>query len=564
MIEDYALLGDGRGAALVGLNGSIDWLCWPRFDSEPACAALLGGADDGHWRIYPAVPHWQVRRRYQTDTLIVETEMECETGAVRLIDFMVTASARPCLVRIVEGLQGNVDMRMTMRIRGESQLCADVPCRFPGGVCHTSFATGGGERLAFMLSHGASPLIGRRLPVQQALNDTQRYWRQWIARFDDSRVAWPQPVRRALLTLKALIYQPSGAMVAAPTTSLPEAPDGLNWDYRYCWVRDASFAVEALLEAGFHEEAHAWRDWLVRTLGSGGPVRVSYCVDGGPVPSERILETLAGWQGIGPVRMGNAAARQYQPDVFGEVLDCLYLARRAGICRTDEEARIAARMAVFVLDHLDRPGSGLWEGRDAECHYTLSRVMLWVALDRFIKQWSEEALAGAALVQRAILKRAEIHAEVCARGWDADRGAFVRSYGDRSLDASVPLLPLVGFLPAGDPRMSSTIDVLRDALNEGGLIRRWPRGEGDAPNEGAFLACSCWMADCLYLRGDSAMAREQFGRVLAVANDVGLLAEEYDVRMQKLVGNFPQALTHLAVVQTAILLGGTATQHRRT
>ncbi|SDE45042.1 glycoside hydrolase family 15 protein [Paraburkholderia lycopersici] len=585
-IEDYALLADGRSAALLSRDGSIDWLCWPRFDSAPCFAALLGGERDGCWHLAPVDAPRRVNRSYQPDTLVVETEHECEPGSVRVTDFMAAATGEPCLVRIVEGLHGSVAVRTALQLRGAvaakttvgnngvATVCSscgavtlrtDVPLEARAHSLQAIFTVRAGQRVAFTLCPDECAGLDTSTAVP-ALHDTQRHWRRWINDFDDSRTLWPQAVRRSLLTLKALIDRSSGAMVAAPTTSLPETPGGdLNWDYRYCWVRDASFALEALLEAGFHDEARAWRDWLLRTLGtSHGRIHVAYCVDGSRVPRERCVESLAGWQGARPVRFGNAAATQYQPDVFGEGLDCLYLARRAGIDPTADEVDLEARIVGWLLEHSDKPGSGIWETRGAARQYTVSRVMAWVALDRFIKHWCKDGPgAGDPFVQRAIEQRDKFHEEVGTHAWDAQQGAFVRCYGETGLDASVLLMPLVGFMRADEPRMSATIDVIRRELGDGGLIGRWRRGDDLAPNEGTFLACSCWMADCLYLRGDEDAAREQFERVLAVANDVGLLAEEYDVRTGTLAGNFPQALSHLAVVKTALLLSGSAKGHRR-
>ncbi|MFX1766947.1 glycoside hydrolase family 15 protein [Paraburkholderia sp. A1RI-2L] len=585
-IEDYALLADGRGAALTSRDGTIEWLCWPRFDSEPCFAAMLGTAGNGHWRMAPAEPAHSVSRRYEEDTLVLQTDFEGRSGCVRLTDFMAADTREPCIVRMAEGLHGSVAMRSVLHPRADADapppvivpeqgavtvrtasgamtLCADLPLAVHGHALEASFTLREGKRAVFTLCHGDQPGVDT-VAAALALQDTRRHWRRWIDGFDDSRTHWPQAVRRSLLTLKALIYRPSGAMVAAPTTSLPEAPGGsLNWDYRYCWLRDASFAMEALIEAGFHGEAMAWRDWLLDTLGETlDTFHIMYCVDGGHVPRERSVSALTGWRGAQPVRIGNAAARQYQPDVFGEALDCLYLARKAGLPPAEGEAALEARIVRWLLDHRDRPGSGIWESRSTPCHFTSSRVMAWVALDRFISHWRDAGPGrGDALMQQAVALRRALHDEVCTRGWHAGRGVFVRGYADPELDASVLLMPLVGFMRADDVLMSTTLDAIRAELGDGGLIRRWKRG-GEAPDEGAFLACSCWMADCLYLRGDEDAACRQFERVLAVANDLGLLAEEYDVHERRLAGNFPQALTHMAVVKTALLLSGTAKRHR--
>ena len=598
-IEDYALLADGRCAALLGRDGSIDWLCWPRFDSDPAFAALLGEARNGHWQIVPAEPVQRVTRRYETDTLVVRTDFECGDGCLRLTDFMAAGTPEPCLVRIVECVSGRVSLRMRLAARDDAdagppvfaptpggatlasagtpmRFLSDLPLTHEAGALTAFSAVRAGKRMVFALCHGETPSFDLGA-ASLALHDTLRHWRRWIAPFDDHRTRWPQAVRRSLLTLKALIYRPSGALIAAPTTSLPEAPGAdLNWDYRYCWLRDASFALEALIEAGFHGEALAWRDWLLRTLGPApGRLHVMYCVDGATVPHERCVAALDGWRGAQPVRIGNQAARQYQLDVYGEALDCLFLARKAGLETTPEEAALEAHLVRWLIEHHGERGSGIWESRGHLRHYTLSRVMAWVALDRFISHWCDAGPGdGDALVQRAIALRRALYEEVCAHGWDPQRRAFVRCYGETALDASVLLLPLVGFMRADDPRMASTIDAIRAELDDDGLIRRWAREEhrtahgaedgtgGQAPGEGAFLACSCWMADCLYMRGDEEAACRQFERVLAVANDLGLLSEEYDTREQRLAGNFPQVLTHLAVVKTALLLSGTAQGHR--
>ncbi|HEX3867087.1 MAG TPA: glycoside hydrolase family 15 protein [Gemmatimonadaceae bacterium] len=582
-IEDYGLLSDGRSAALVSRDATIDWLCWPRFDSDACFAALVGTPANGHWSLQPTAGGLRCRRRYETDTLVLETEFETPGGAVRVTDFMPTpvpadatpAAQAPALIRIVTGLAGTVSMSSTLAPRFEYgtrtpafvreggalvaragassvSLHTDVQADLHDGAIRCTFDIQAGDRRCFTLRHGnAGPVDGDR-----ALERTREDGRTWISTFDDRRTCWPEAVRRSLLVLRALIYRPTGAMVAAPTTSLPEAVGGsLNWDYRYCWLRDASFALDALIDAGFHEEARAWRDWLLRAVaGSAERIQILYRVDASPLDGESCVDALPGWNDSRPVRIGNAAAKQRQLGVFGEVLDCLHVVRAAGIEESPEEDRVEER----IVRHLERtwrdPGSGIWESRSALRHYTLSHVMAWVALDRFLAHRHARP-HGNELIRRAQALRATIRREVCTKGWSETRGAFTRSYGSNKLDASLLLMPLVGFLPVEDERVRSTVDAIGRELSEGGFVRRLARGD-EGPQEGAFLACSCWMADCLRLLGRTDDARALFDRVLNVSNDLGLLAEQYDVVGGRLCGNFPQALSHLAVVRTALGFGG--------
>jgi GH15 family glucan-1,4-alpha-glucosidase len=584
-IEDYALLGDGETAALLNRDGSIDWLCWPRFDDDACFAALLGTNENGHWSIAPTEPVTQRSRHYQHDTLIMETTLETADGAVLVIDFMPMRKGASCLVRIVVGVRGTVRMRSQMRLRFDygalppwSEMSGDdmvakvgpdlvvlrAPVRLDVQARLTSaeFEVAEGERRAFVLSYGpAHETPPEPVDAEAALVETQSFWREWIGRFDDAKTDWPGPIRRSLITLKALIHAPTGGLVAAPTTSLPEAPGGkMNWDYRYCWLRDASVTLCALLNAGFHAEATSWRDWLLRAIaGSPERLRIMYRVDGSRHLSEWMVETLPGYRYASPVRVGNAASTQHQIDVFGEVLDALALARRGGLPTTQQEAAAERQIVAHLETVWNTEGSGVWESRSELRQYTYSKVMAWVGLDRFLRYHAEAGAVDSATVARLTALRQTIHDEVCREGWNEGLGTFTQHYGGQAIDASLLLLPLVGFLPADDPRMAATIATIQRELSEGGLIRR-TKAKAEPPNEGAFLACSCWMADCLNLQGRKDEARAQFERVLAVANDLGLLSEEYNGPGKHLAGNFPQALTHLAVVNTALGLCGPTLQ----
>ncbi len=589
-IEDYALIGDTQTAALVGCNGSIDWLCLPRFDSGACFAALLGTRDHGRWLLAPAAPNATVTRRYRARTLVLETTFATGEGEVRVVDLMPIRAQAPDLVRVVEGVRGRVPMVMELVIRfdyggavpwarraagglravaGPDALELNTPVETSGeGLATVSrFEVGAGERIPFVLtwhpSHEPPPP-----PVDGvlAMADTAAWWEAWSARCQSSEGA---AILRSLITLKALTYAPTGGLVAAPTTSLPEDLGGVrNWDYRYCWLRDATFSLYALMLGGYEAEALAWRDWLLRAA-AGAPEQLQIMY--GPAGERRLpeltLDWLPGYEGSAPVRIGNAASGQFQLDVYGEVMDCLHQARRAG-ADTDPDAWA---LQVALMESLEgrwrEPDEGIWEVRGPRRDFTHSKVMAWVAADRAVKAVERFGAQGPADRWRAL--RAEIHAEVCARGFDAERGTFSQSYGRPELDASLLLIPLVGFLPASDPRVLGTVAAIQRELCEDGFVRRYAGqslGEVDGlPGvEGVFLPCTFWLADNLILQGRHAEGRALFERLTGLANDVGLLAEEYDTARGRLVGNFPQAFTHVALVNTAHNLGeGSGPARRR-
>ena len=582
-IEDYALIGDGQTAALVSRHGSVDWLCWPCFHDDACFAALLGTVENGHWSIAPAGKVTANRRRYQDDTLVVETEFETTGGAVRLTDFMaVRDSEVSSLVRVVEGLRGATAMRFELRLRFDygslppwSEPAGDgfvaklgpdlvvlhtpVPITVRPDCASADFDVAAGDRHEFVLRYGSSySSVPGPIDVAQALADCQARSRDWIAGFDVSKTRWPAVVKRSLITLQALIHQPSGGVIAAPTTSLPEAPGGgMNWDYRYCWLRDAAFTIASLLNAGFTHEATRWRDWLLRAIaGSPERMRIMYRVDGARHLSEWTVDTLPGYRFASPVRIGNAASTQHQIDVFGEVLDCLYIARVGGIAGNQQERTTILAIAKHLESIWRSKGSGIWESRDAPQRYTYSNAMVWVGMDRVVKALQQDSADdNQEMITRFSAVRDTIHEEVCREGWNSGLNSFTQFYGGQALDASLLLLPIVGFLPADDPRIVSTVEAVQRELSQDGLIRRM-KEQASGPNEGAFLACSCWMASCLQLMGRQEEARAQFERVLAVCNDVLLFSEEYDVPGRHLSGNFPQALTHLAIINTALELSG--------
>lgn len=586
-IEDYALIGDCRSAALVARDGSIDWLCWPRFDSAACFAALLGSDDHGHWRIAPDIAHDAPIHRYRGDTLIVETPFETATGRVTLIDFLAMDMPDPTLVRILRGDAGEVAMRFDLTIRfdygltipwvsrgpdhelvavaGPSKLVLRTPVRLAGKdmATHAKFTVRAGETVPFVLQHAASYAPHpQTCDAEAALARTERFWRGWADRCQLDN-PWNHAIKRSLLTLKGLTFQATGGIVAAPTTSLPEKIGGVrNWDYRICWLRDSSFTLQSLMIAGYREEAFAWRDWLVRAVaGSPDQTQIMYGIAGERLLDEREIPWLPGYEGSAPVRIGNAAAEQRQLDVFGEVLDALFHSHTQ---RNDEERknhRVNARpIGRILLDRLEKiwrePDEGIWEVRGPRRHFVHSKIMAWVAFDRAVRA-AEEAGADAP-IDRWAAQRDEIHAEICAKGYDPKVGAFMQYYGADTLDASVLLAPMVGFLPADDPRMTGTVAAIEKRLLRDGFIMRYEQPDasvdGLPPGEGAFLACSFWYIDVLAMQGRIGEAKAMFERLVGLANGVGLLSEEYDPEAKRMLGNFPQAFSHVALINSAFTL----------
>jgi GH15 family glucan-1,4-alpha-glucosidase len=591
-IEDYALIGDLQTAALVGRDGSIDWLCMPRFDSAACFAALLDDHRAGRWLLAPSAAGECSRRRYRGDSLILETEWETHDGSVTVIDFMPVRGEAPDVVRIVEGRSGRVRMHTTLRPRfdyghvrpwthtddddavavaGPDAVWLRTPVALEQreGATEASFWVGAGERVPFVLSYGPS-YRPRPRPVEgdAALTDTETFWSDWIGRCNYTG-RWGDAVRRSLITLKSLTYAPTGGIVAAATTSLPEELGGVrNWDYRYTWLRDATFTLQALLGTGYVHEAHAWRDWLLRAVaGDPADLRIMYGLDGTRRLPEQELPWLAGYAGSAPVRVGNAAADQFQLDVWGEVLDGLHVAREAGMPQSADAWSLQQSLLDYLEGAWDQPDNGLWEIRTGRRHFVHSKVMAWAGVDSAIRAVEQQGLDGPTDRWRGL--REEIHAEVCAKGYDAERGTFTQSYGSRGLDASLLLIPRFGFLDWDDPRVIGTVDAVRRELSEDGLLLRYrPQTEdtddGLPGHEGAFLACSFWLVDALNGIGRRAEAEHLFERLLGLRNDVGLLSEEYDTRAGRQLGNVPQAFSHVALVNAARHLSGTHPADRPT
>jgi GH15 family glucan-1,4-alpha-glucosidase len=580
-IEDYALLGDLQTAALVGRNGSVDWLCLPRFDSGACFAALLGDEGNGRWLLAPADRQARATRRYLDDTLILETTWETEEGTVRVLDFMPPRGETPDVVRIVEGVSGRVEMRMELAIRfdygrvvpwvrrldgdtrvamaGPDALCLRTPVEVGGEDLKTvaTFIVPERRRVPFVLTwYPSFRDLPKEVDAERALVYTTEFWREWIARcrYEGDR---HDAVHRSLIVLKALTYAPTGGIVAAPTTSLPEHIGGVrNWDYRFCWVRDATLTLIALLSAGYADEADDWRTWLLRAA-AGNPqdLQIMYGVAGEQRLVELELGWLPGYEASGPVRTGNLASEQVQLDVYGELMDALYQARTHGL-QASEHAWSLQRVLLRDLEKRWRdPDNGIWEIRGEPQHFTHSKVMAWVAFDRAVRTIEEYGLKGD--LERWRTLRDEIHEEVCRESFDEMLGSFTQFYGSGTLDASLLLIPLVGFLRCSDPRVRGTIEAVRRELTWDGLVLRY-RSEEDVDGlpagEGVFLPCSFWLVDCLELIGEHDDAHALFERLLGLRNDLGLISEEYHPGTKRLLGNFPQAFTHLELVNSAFNL----------
>jgi GH15 family glucan-1,4-alpha-glucosidase len=583
LIEDYGLIGDLQTAALVSRHGSIDWLCVPRFDSSAIFAALLGDSENGHWTIQPQGEFRPVARRYRGNTLVLESELETSSGAVRLLDFMPPRETAPDIVRIVEGIRGRVAMQMELALRfdygsivpwvrnlegtlvgvaGPDAVAFRTPVELEGRDLRTfsEFTVSEGDRVPFVLTwFPSNEEVPGQVDAEEALADTESYWEEW-AESCAMRGKWRDAVVRSLLTLKALTFAPTGGIVAAPTTSLPEALGGVrNWDYRYCWLRDATLTLLALVRAGYVDEARAWRDWLLRAIaGSPEAVQIMYGVAGERRLTEVELPWLTGYEGSRPVRIGNGACDQLQVDVYGEVADALYQARKQGLEASDDAWSLLRKLLEWLESGWREPDEGIWEVRGPRRHFTHSKVMAWVAFDRGVKLMQRFGREGP--LDRWRSMRKTIREEVLRKGYNADRGTFVQYYGSDRLDASLLLIPLIGFLPADDERVVGTVRAIQDELMRDGLVERYRADEenvdvdGLPPGEGVFLPCSFWLAAVLAQQGRREEAVELYERLLSLRNDLGLISEEYDPERKRLVGNFPQAFTHLTLVETGFTL----------
>ncbi|MFV0130540.1 glycoside hydrolase family 15 protein [Streptomyces sp. HMX112] len=583
-IEDYALIGDLQTAALVGMDGSVDWLCLPRFDSPACFAALLGDEDNGHWRIAPKGAKRCDRRRYVGDSLVLESVWETPTGTVKVLDFMPQRDQAPDVVRIVEGVSGTVEMTSVLRLRFDYGsvvpwvrrtdghrvaiagpdsiwLRSEPEVRTWGQQYSTrsSFTIGPGERVAFVLTwHPSHEPRPARVDPHEALEHTLEDWEAWAAQCTYEG-PYRDAVMRSLITLKALTYAPTGGIAAAPTTSLPEDLGGVrNWDYRFCWLRDATLTLGALLSAGYLDEAAAWRGWLLRAVaGDPADLQIMYGLAGERRLPETKLPWLKGYAGSAPVRIGNAAVRQLQLDVYGEVIDALYLAREAGLSGERHAWNLQLSLLGFLESTWRQPDEGLWEVRGPRRHFVHSKVMAWVAADRAVRTLeAHPSLPGDP--ERWRVMRDEVHREVCEKGYDPVRNTFTQAYGSKELDAATLLIPRVGFLPPDDARVLGTVEAVRAELGHQGFIRRYSEDaasiDGVPGGEGTFLVCSFWLADALRMTGRTKEARELFERLLSLRNDVGLLAEEYDPSAERQLGNFPQAFSHIGLVGTALAL----------
>jgi GH15 family glucan-1,4-alpha-glucosidase len=585
-IEDYALLGDCQSAALVGLNGSIDWLCLPRFDTDACFAALVGTEDNGFWRIAPLSPVRDVRRAYRDGSLTLETEITTDEGTIVLVEFMAVGEPTADLVRLVIGKKGHVPVRMELVLRAGYGRTVPWVRRLEHGRATGIQAVAGPDRFRLVTTH-AAPLHGEGLrtvtdfvvrpgdrvpfvfdwspshitpppPVDphEAFDRCEQYWSRWSTK---ATIEGPYAniVKRSLVTLKALTYEPTGGIVAAPTTSLPEQIGSVrNWDYRYCWVRDATFTLYSLLSAGYKEEARAWRDWLLRAAaGAPAQLQILYGIAGERRLTESVIDWLAGYEGSRPVRIGNQASEQLQLDVYGELIDTLHLCTSSGLATSAEDWELQRALVTHLEKVWTEPDCGIWEVRGPPRHFTHSKVMCWVAFDRAVKSIEKWRVPGPLDRWRTVRDR--IHADICANGFDASRNTFVQYYGSTEPDASLLRLPLVGFLPATDARIVGTVETVQRELMKDGLVQRYETKEhvdGLPTGEGCFLACSFWLVDALVLMGRADEARALFEHLLTLANDVGLLSEEYDGANRRMLGNFPQALSHVALVNTALNL----------
>jgi len=575
------MIGDCHTAALVSKQGSIDWLCLPHFDSAACFAALLGTADNGHWSISPSEPIRSIRRRYREGTLILETEFETESGSVTLIDCMTPRNETPDLLRVVVGTRGQVQMNLELVIRfdygsvvpwvrstdhgisaiagpDKLSLRTEVPLRGENFKTIATFTVAEGQKASFDLtwypSHQSEPLP---LNIDKAIQDTQNWWQEWSDRCS-YRGKWRDAVLRSLITLKALTFLPTGGIAAAPTTSLPEFLGGVrNWDYRFCWVRDATLTLHSLLDAGYHDEAREWREWLLRAVaGRPSELNIVYGLRGERRLTELELPWLSGYENSAPVRTGNAAYKQFQLDIFGEVANTLFQCRQAGLePPKDEGEDVAEPLLEFLETAWDRPDDGIWEMRGPRRHFIHSKMMAWVAVDRAIRSVEQGWIGGD--IARWKTLRTTIHEQVCRQGFDAGLNSFVQYYGSKHLDASLLMMPLVGFLPADDARVIGTVKAIEANLMESGFVGRYtqdPAVDGMPHGEGKFLACTFWLADNYVLQGRHEDAIRIFEHLLDIRNDVGLLSEEYDPVAKRLLGNFPQAFSHVGLVNTAFNL----------
>jgi GH15 family glucan-1,4-alpha-glucosidase len=578
-LEEYALIGDCETAALVSRGGSIDWLCWPRFDSGACFAALLGSEEHGRWLLTAGDPDARITRAYRRNTLILETHIETRDGAVTVVDFMPPRGHNSDVVRLVRGRAGRVAMRMQLVLRFDYgsavpwvnriadgalkavagpdmvTLHATVPVRGRDLTTVAEFEVESGQTVSFVLTHGPSHLPPpHAIDPEASLRHTESFWTEWVDAKQLPDGEWADAVTRSLITLKALTYAPTGGIVAAPTTSLPERLGGeRNWDYRFCWLRDATLTLLALMNAGFYDEARAWREWLLRAAaGAPAQLQIMYGLAGERRLTEYHVDWLRGYEASRPVRIGNAAHGQLQLDVFGEVMDALHQARDGGLDSTPEDWAFQRALLAHLEEAWPRPDHGLWEIRGEPRHFVYSKVMAWVAFERGVRAVKRLGLEGP--VERWQAQCLRIHADVCANGFDPVRNTFVQSYGSRELDACLLMLPMVGFLPPEDPRVQGTVAAVERELLVDGLVRRYdPQSgvDGLPGDEGAFLACSFWLVDAYVLMGRFDDARRLFEHLLSLRNDLGLLSEQYDPAARRLVGNFPQAFSHIALVNSA-------------